>query len=378
MKITGRYQSHVNVLLTHAVYVSGPWLSYKMINHYKRLLENDPKGGGGGGERRWNIELHVKSVLFLDFVCVARGYRRRMRYLNVTLWIVKDLTTWWLPFQLAFEAEVAFEIKGGLRFLDVRFDCDEQRGVGTWWWVTAETRVRNDDLTLLLPQTFIQARICEGEGGGGGGYGDQTPSLVTVTVIFICYCLLACLPERSVVCTWIPLPRVWIFVTTKYEGNVGVPPPPPLCWATFWGLHGLHPICKHPRWKTPECVCIVLLHPGGGGATAIERWTPCSYKKTHKKGRFWRTGDVRAYSGKGIKIAEIWKKGYTFQQLRYAFRVYILLIMKYTFRYELRVYILLIMKIHIWDIIRDIIHPSVPSVIPSSRWGGGAVESVAC
>ena len=68
---------------------------------------------------------------------------------------------------------------------------------------------------------------------------------------------------------------------------------------------------------------------GGGGATAIERWTPCSFKKTRKKGRFSRTGDVRAYSGKGIKIAEIWKKGYTFQQLRYAFRVYkILLIMK--------------------------------------------------
>ena len=66
------------------------------------------------------------------------------------------------------------------------------------------------------------------------------------------------------------------------------------------------------------------------GATAIERWTPCSFKKTCKikKGRFSRTGDVRAYSGKGIKIAEIWKKGYTFQQLRYAFRVYILLIMK--------------------------------------------------
>ena len=69
----------------------------------------------------------------------------------------------------------------------------------------------------------------------------------------------------------------------------------------------------------------VVLPPG---ATAIERWTPCSFKKTRKKGRFSRTGDVRAYSGKGIKIAEIWKKGYTFQQLRYAFRVYILLIMK--------------------------------------------------
>ena len=69
--------------------------------------------------------------------------------------------------------------------------------------------------------------------------------------------------------------------------------------------------------------------PGGGGATAIERWTPCSIKKkTRKKGRFSRTGDVRAYSGKGIKIAEILKKGYTFQQLQYAFRVYILLIMK--------------------------------------------------
>ena len=67
---------------------------------------------------------------------------------------------------------------------------------------------------------------------------------------------------------------------------------------------------------------------GGGGGTAIGRWTPCSYqKKTRKKGRFSRTGDVRAYSGKGIKIAEIWGKGYTFQQLRYAFRVYILLIM---------------------------------------------------
>ena len=65
-----------------------------------------------------------------------------------------------------------------------------------------------------------------------------------------------------------------------------------------------------------------------GGATAIERWTPCSYKKTRKKGRFSWTGDVHAYSGKGIKIAEIWKKGYTFQQLRYTFRVYILLIMK--------------------------------------------------
>ena len=65
-----------------------------------------------------------------------------------------------------------------------------------------------------------------------------------------------------------------------------------------------------------------------GGATAIERWTPCSFKKTRKKGCFSRTGDVCAYSGKGIKIAEIWKKGYTFQQLRYAFRVYILLIMK--------------------------------------------------
>ena len=44
---------------------------------------------------------------------------------------------------------------------------------------------------------------------------------------------------------------------------------------------------------------------GGGGATAIERWTPWSFKKTRKKGHFSRTGDVRAYSGKGIKIAEI-------------------------------------------------------------------------
>ena len=49
---------------------------------------------------------------------------------------------------------------------------------------------------------------------------------------------------------------------------------------------------------------------GGGGATAIERWTPCSNKKTRKKGRFSRTGDVRAYGGKGIKIVEIWKKRY--------------------------------------------------------------------
>ena len=48
---------------------------------------------------------------------------------------------------------------------------------------------------------------------------------------------------------------------------------------------------------------------GGGGATDIERWTPCSFKKTRKKGRFSRTGDVRAYSGRGIKIAEIWEKG---------------------------------------------------------------------
>ena len=44
------------------------------------------------------------------------------------------------------------------------------------------------------------------------------------------------------------------------------------------------------------------------GATAIERWIPCSFKKTRKKGRFSRAGDVRAYSGKGIKIAEIWEK----------------------------------------------------------------------
>ena len=68
---------------------------------------------------------------------------------------------------------------------------------------------------------------------------------------------------------------------------------------------------------------------GGGGATAIERWTPCSFKKHVKRVVFQGRGDIRAaYSGKGIKIAEIWKKGYTFQQLRYAFRVYILLIMK--------------------------------------------------
>ena len=44
--------------------------------------------------------------------------------------------------------------------------------------------------------------------------------------------------------------------------------------------------------------------------TAIERWILYARtKKTRKKGRFSRTGDVRAYSGKGIKIAEIWKKG---------------------------------------------------------------------
>ena len=42
---------------------------------------------------------------------------------------------------------------------------------------------------------------------------------------------------------------------------------------------------------------------GGGGATAIERWTPCSFKKTRKKGRFSRTGDVRAYTrGEMLKI----------------------------------------------------------------------------
>ena len=68
--------------------------------------------------------------------------------------------------------------------------------------------------------------------------------------------------------------------------------------------------------------------PTPGGATAIERWTPCSFKKTRKKGRFSRTGDVRAYSGKGIKIAEIWKKRVYFSKASNAFRVYILLIMK--------------------------------------------------
>ena len=79
-----------------------------------------------------------------------------------------------------------------------------------------------------------------------------------------------------------------------------------------------------PNLKLPElyltetggnCVAHKTIHEENTrGAPAIERWTPCSYKKTCKKGRFSRTGDVRAYSGKGIKIAEIWreKKGILF------------------------------------------------------------------
>ena len=48
-----------------------------------------------------------------------------------------------------------------------------------------------------------------------------------------------------------------------------------------------------------------------GGGTVITTCTPCACEKMRKKGCFSRSGDVRAYSEKGIKIAKIRKKGYT-------------------------------------------------------------------
>ena len=98
-----------------------------------------------------------------------------------------------------------------------------------------------------------------------------------------------------------------------------------IIYCTMLHLHRSLNGIRSAKHNHKMCILIIAMVPrtpgggGGGGATAIERWTPCSFQKTRKKGRFSRTGDVRAYSGKGIKIAEIWKKGYTFQQLRYAF-----------------------------------------------------------
>ena len=49
------------------------------------------------------------------------------------------------------------------------------------------------------------------------------------------------------------------------------------------------------------------------GATCIQRWVRCSYKKTYKKGLFFPIVDIHAYLEKGIKNSKILKKGYVFQ-----------------------------------------------------------------